>query len=123
MMLVLARDGSVLLARRRDAEYIPGEWGLPTRALRAADIPERAARLLARKILRGPVSLEACPVVRHSITYRDITIHGFRGESPADPTNDGEQFCWSPRTTLNRKLTSSAFRKVLDSAGVFASRR
>ena len=47
--------GRVLLARQRDAKYIPGEWGLPTRALRIDDIPERAAGLLARKILRRPV--------------------------------------------------------------------
>jgi A/G-specific adenine glycosylase len=120
MMLVLARNGSVLLARRRDAAYIPGEWGLPTRTLRADDIPERAARLLARRILQGPVPLEACPVVRHSITYRHIIIHVFRAELPDGPLNDDEQFCWSPRTSLTRRLTSSAFRKVLDSAGVFA---
>jgi A/G-specific adenine glycosylase len=117
MMLVLARDGSVLLARRRDAAYIPGEWGLPTQALRDDDIPERVARLLARNILRGPVHLEACPVVRHSITFRQIIIHVFRGEMPAGPIDHGEQFCWSPRTTLSRRLTSSVFRKVLDSAG------
>jgi A/G-specific adenine glycosylase len=120
VMLVLARDGSVLLARRRDASYIPGEWGLPTRTLRADDIPERVARLLARRILHGPVRLEACRVVRHSITYRHIIIHVFRAELPAGPPSDAEQFCWSPRTSLARRLTSSAFRKVLDSAGVFA---
>jgi A/G-specific adenine glycosylase len=117
MMLVLARDGSVLLARRRDAAYIPGEWGLPTQALRDDDIPERVAGLLARNILRGPVHLKACPVVRHSITFRQIIIHVFRGEMPAGPIDHGEQFCWSPRTTLSRRLTSSVFRKVLDSAG------
>ena len=98
----------------------PGEWGLPTRALRIDEIPERAAGLLARQILHRPVLLEACPVVRHSITYRQIVIHVFRCSLTPGPADDGSEFCWSPRTALTRKLTSSAFRKVLDSAGILA---
>jgi len=123
MMLVLARDGKILLARQREAGYIPGEWGLPTRTLRTDDIPEHAAGVLARKILRRPVPLEACRVVRHSITYRQIVIHVFRARLTPEFTTDGGQFCWSPRAALHRKLTSSAFRKVLDSAGVLFSSR
>jgi A/G-specific adenine glycosylase len=123
MMLVLAGNGKVLLARQREAGYIPGEWGLPTRTLGTKDIPERAAELLARKILRRPVPLEACRVVRHSITYRQIVIYVFRARLTPESSTDGGQFCWSPRAALERKLTSSAFRKVLDSAGIRSSSR
>jgi A/G-specific adenine glycosylase len=84
IMLVVESGGQVLLERRRETGYIPGEWGLPIRILAEGDRPFDVAKSLARSIFRSALALVPSGAVRHAITHRDIVAHVVRAVA-ADP--------------------------------------
>jgi A/G-specific adenine glycosylase len=119
-VLLVRREGEVLLRRRRDGELSPGLWDLPgaftgddhLAATTAAD----AARLVPFRLLVDG----ALGAVRHAVTYRRITLHvhparparGARGSALAGP--DGAELAWcEPATAFDRALSSPA-RRILE---------
>ncbi|PYV07477.1 MAG: A/G-specific adenine glycosylase [Acidobacteria bacterium] len=115
VMLVMEHEEEILLVREREADYIPGRWGLPTRALARGESPARAARALARSFSPEPGALEERGTVRHGVTFRRIAIQVFRGRLARRPRarggDDGAR--WTPRAALDALVTSSAFRKAI----------
>lgn len=116
VMLVAQRRGLFLLARRRAPEYIPGEWGLPTAALRSGESPDDAAALLARRIVGTDARPERRPVVRHAITFRQLQIHVYCLRLDGAQRGRSSGFRWARAAGLSRLLTSAAYRKALRSA-------
>jgi hypothetical protein len=112
-LLVLACGSQIMIAGQLDGGYIPGEWGLPSNLLRGGQPPLAAAGRLARGILGRAPNLDLLAPVRHAITHRNILAHVCSAfiEPPA-PALDGP-YAWVPRSSLDRILTSSLFRKAL----------
>jgi len=118
VLLLIEYRSSVLLCSELPAAYIPGPWGLPARAMRAGELPEKVARLLARKTRLAVHSLRKVATLRHAITHRRIAAHVFRvhleGAPPALP---GSKYCWAAQADVGSRLTSSLFRKALQADG------
>ena len=115
VVLVLVRGGRVLLTRKREATYIPGEWGLPLRALGTRASPGRVARELAMEFCEELPPLERLPTVQHGITHHRITAHVRKAVLSGRPRvrSAGR---WFPVSDLPRLLVSSLFRKAAASA-------
>ena len=118
VMLAVERKGRILLFRGRGPDFIPGEWGLPTCVLKDGDRPENAARELARNLAFAPVRLECRGKVRHGITFRRLTIDVFRAKTliSENQFRGVEGARWVSLASAERLLTSSAFRKALNTA-------
>lgn len=115
-VLVLECRRRLLLARHRDLNFIPGEWGLPAKTLGRKEHPRRAARELVRKLTGRSVPLEALGTFTHAITRRRIETYAFGGRFPVrPPTRDGVR--WVRPEELERLLVSSLFRKACGIAG------
>lgn len=118
-VLALEARGRFLLARRRVFHFIPGEWGLPAKALGHKEDPRGAARALARKVTGRSVPLKALGAFTHAITSRRIRAYAFRGRLPVRPQAcDGCR--WVRPEEVERLLVSSLFRKA---CGITAGRR
>ena len=115
VMLILQQRDRILLSRHRKAEYLPGEWGLPTEILGDGASAEVLAQGLTRTFLPRAIPLRACATVRHSVTYRRILIHVFRAELNGE-SFDKSGFRWVSRSSAESELTSSAYRKALHCA-------
>lgn len=115
VMLVIEYAGKVLLQKRPEAGFIPGEWGLPVRLLSGDIQPLSAARTLARGIFGSPPALSSSGSVRHAITHRNITAHVYRASlsNPKPFLRSGSQFKWFRHGDVARLLTSSLFHKGL----------
>jgi A/G-specific adenine glycosylase len=115
VMLVLECAGSIVLARQAEAEFIPGEWGLPVCILDADGRPLSRAGDLAHMILGSRPRLNKSAPVHHAITHRRILAHVYRAAvpSPLPRLAAGGRFEWFPCREINRLLTSSLFRKGL----------
>jgi A/G-specific adenine glycosylase len=115
VMLVLQRRDCILLSRHRKAEYLPGEWGLPTEILSDGASAEDLAQGLTRALVCRAVPLKGCATVRHSVTYRRILIDVFQAElnGPAGRSFDKRELRWVSRSSAESELTSSAYRKAL----------
>ena len=115
--LVLRRQGEILLTTQRAADFIPGDWALPSELLSRRKSPEDIASSVSQEILGIAIPLQPCTRFCHSITYRRIRVHVFYGEincsvSALDRGNDKYQ--WASQVSLDLLLTSSLFRKALD---------
>ena len=116
VMLVAEHGGDVLLVRERDASYIPGEWGLPTRALPPGASPAEAARALVEGLSLDGAVLHECATVRHGVTYRRIEIRVFRTRLDGAPQPRRGDSRWIARGGFDAVVTSSAFRKAIVAA-------
>ncbi len=112
VMLVMARQGRVLLTRQPCADFIPGIWHLPVRVLEKGGSPFAEADSLSREILRGPANLTKTGTVRHNITSRRILAHVYRVEIEEQRHMRGR--CWVNASTSEELITSSLYRKALD---------
>lgn len=115
VMLVLELKGKLLLVRRHDPAFIPGEWGLPTRLVPRSNSPSAIAGSLAKDIVGRELNLSGPRAVRHGITYRRIEIDVFTctlGKVPVRLSGN-RNGRWVPLSQIARFLTSSAFRKAL----------
>jgi A/G-specific adenine glycosylase len=111
IVLVLRRGGQVLLTMRDDRGFIPGKWCLPNRVIESGEVPARAARRFAAAMVGKEVRIREGSRVRHSITWRRIVARVFSAEL-TDASASGA-FLWAERSTAQRFLTSSLFRKAL----------
>ena len=117
VLLLLESSGRMAIVKQPGDRFIPGEWGFPWRFLACGQSPRAAAGELARQALGFTPRLQACPDVRHSITYRRIRAHVFHAAiaPPAPDLIGGEEFLWRTRAALDGYLISSLFRKSLAS--------
>ena len=115
VLLVLACEERVVLMRKPEAGFIPGEWGLPGRIVRDAESPRFCAGRLMRGILGEALPFRECRPVRHAITRRDILAHVYCAEVDAPPPDFAPRSScrWHSRGDLARILTSSLYRKAL----------
>lgn len=113
LVLLLEKEGRVLLASSGKPGFIPGAWGLPCRVLADAASAESEAARLIREITGRAVSPVPLPPFRHAITHRRITVHPFG--STAEPTTvQGGGYQWVNRKRGKDRVLSSLFRKALE---------
>ena len=115
VMLILERQGRVLVCNSAALRLIPGSHALPVTALSNGDSPGKAAAALARRILGASTRLCAKAKIHHSITYRRLIAHLYYAnvnfgdmDVPAPPDHQ-----WRLRSDLDRLLTSALYRKAL----------
>ena len=114
VLLVIRRQGSVLVSNETLTQYIPGPCHLPGSILRAGEVPEEAARDLARRLNLPGIPLTYAGHARHSITYRRILAHVFSvrlGRRLVPERCSGLR--WADSAEASRLLTSSLFRKAI----------
>lgn len=109
---LVVKDGRVLLVRRPEGRLLGRMWELPQTSLESRGLPDLASELAERHGLRvvpGALAVRA----RHAITFRRITLEGYRsrltGAQPADP----ERFLWARPEEVAALPVSSATRKLL----------
>ncbi|NWG14720.1 MAG: A/G-specific adenine glycosylase [Acidobacteria bacterium] len=114
-ILLLERNGRILLSSTPAADFIPGMWGLPAIQVEDQGSAEEAAQDLARRITGGS-AMPADPfMIRHAITHRRIVAAVFRAdctEAPGKGTT-ARGYRWFERTDALRHITSSLYRKAL----------
>lgn len=115
-ILVLKRNGEVLLISGQKPSFIPGEWGLPCKLVPKGGSAENIASLLCSKILGRAIPLSPIAPVRHSITRYQIHAHGFCGELEGTirGLRKADRIRWVSPDSNRRFLTSSLFLKVLE---------
>jgi len=118
---IRSRSGAVLLQRRPPGELLAGLWLPPLRpVLPPAADPCAVARELARS-LGFAGSLQALPAVRHSITYRRLTVVPFAlGAEAPRVAEEREDQRWECPDTPGVP-TSSLLSKLAAAAGQGAS--
>ncbi len=109
---LVLKEGHVLLVRRPEGRLLGRMWELPQTSLESRGLPDLAGELLERhglRVVAGALVVRA----RHAITFRRITLEGYRarlaGPEPADP----ERFRWARPAELSELAVSSATRKLL----------
>lgn len=114
-LLVITRNGKTLLLLQEDS-FIPGRWGLPYETVNPQDTFRTASERLNRRLAGGKLRINYRGAIRHSITYRRMTVHIFTGE----PTESSirlkipeQRIYWATDAQLRRMVTSSLFMKVL----------
>ncbi len=119
VVLALECRGKIALVRRSGPGFIPGVWGLPVGIVSEASTPDSASRGLARRLLAFPPALSRAGTIRHTITFRRIVAHVYRGavEPVRSSASGGHRCTWVPLHGVPALLTSSLFLKVVKSMG------
>ncbi len=111
---IVVRDGRVLLVRRPDDGPMGRMWELPQTSLESRGLPDLARELAERHGLQvAPGALVAR--VRHAITFRRITLEGYRARLRRDAGRDPDRFRWTSARELGSLPVSAATRKLLRS--------
>jgi A/G-specific adenine glycosylase len=115
VILLLERDGKILLTSSDKPGIIPGKWGLPCRLATGGESSEEVAAMLCRIILKRDALLVRCSQFRHSITNHRILVHVFstKGDLAIRALKEKDGFRWLRRSSGKKLLTSSLFRKAL----------
>lgn len=117
---LVERDGRVLLVRRPEGRLLGKMWEVPQTSLGARGLVDLARELLENHGLRvvpGPLAVRA----RHAITFRRITLEGYRsrllGAAPADPERarfvDPADMPSLPLSSATRKLLAGLRRRQI----------
>ena len=109
-------DGRVLLVRRPEGRLLGRMWEVPQTSLESRGLPDLARELLERHGLRvvpGPLAVRA----RHAITYRRITLEGYRARLRPPAPSDPERFLWARPEEVGSLPVSSSTRKLLKGLG------
>ncbi len=109
---LVVRDGRVLLVRRPEGRLMGRMWELPQTSLESRGLPDLVRELAERHGLRvvpGPLVARA----RHAITFRRITLEGYRTRLRGGDSGDRERFRWAAIPELASLPVSSATRKLL----------
>ncbi|HEX9189566.1 MAG TPA: A/G-specific adenine glycosylase [Vicinamibacteria bacterium] len=109
---LVEKDGRVLLVRRPEGRLLGRMWEVPQTSLESRGLPDLARELLERHGLRvvpGVLAVRA----RHAITYRRITLEGYRARLPSPAPADPERFLWARPQDVASLPVSSATRKLL----------
>ncbi len=109
---LVQRDDRVLLVRRPEGRLLGRMWEVPQTSLESRGLADLAGELLQRHGLRvvpGPLLVRA----RHAITFRRITLEGYRARLVAPEPKDPERFRWTRLADVPGLAVSSATRKLL----------
>jgi A/G-specific adenine glycosylase len=113
---LVERDGRVLLVRRPEGRLLGRMWEVPQTSLESRGLPDLARELEERHglcVVPGPLAVRA----RHAITFRRITLEGYRARlRPPDPS-DPERFLWARPEEVAALPVSSSTRKLLRGLG------
>jgi len=113
---LVERDGKVLLVRRPEGRLLGRMWEVPQTSLESRGLPDLARELEERHGLRvvpGALAVRA----RHTITYRRITLEGYRSRLKAPPPSDPDRFLWARPEEVAGLPVSSSTRKLLKGLG------
>ena len=113
---LVERDGRVLLVRRPQGRLLGGMWEVPQTSLESRGLPDLAAELEERHGLRvvpGALAVRA----RHAITFRRITLEGYRARLKPPVPSDPERFLWARPDEVAGLAVSSSTRKLLKGLG------
>jgi A/G-specific adenine glycosylase len=109
---LVERDGRVLLVRRPRGRLLDRMWEVPQTSLDSRGRPDLARELEERHGLRvvpGPLAVRA----RHAVTYRRITLEGYRTRLRPPLPEDPERFLWALPEEVARLAVASSTRKLL----------
>jgi A/G-specific adenine glycosylase len=109
---LVEKDGRVLLVRRPEGRLLGRMWEVPQTSLDSRGLPDLARELLERHGLRvvpGPLAVRS----RHAITFRRITLEGYRARLRPPAPTDPERFLWVRPEEVSSLPVSSATRKLL----------
>jgi A/G-specific adenine glycosylase len=113
---LVERDGRVLLVRRPEGRLLGGMWEVPQTSLESQGLPDLVAELEARHGLRvvpGALAVRA----RHAITFRRITLEGYRARLKPPVPSDPDRFLWARPDEVAGLAVSSSTRKLLKGLG------
>jgi A/G-specific adenine glycosylase len=105
-------EGRVLLVRRPEGRLLGRMWEVPQTSLESRGLADLARELQERHGLRvvpGPLAVRA----RHAITFRRITLEGYRARLEAPLPSDPERFRWARPEEVASLPVSSSTRKLL----------
>jgi A/G-specific adenine glycosylase len=118
ILIVLERNGEILIAAAGRGDLIPGSWGIPWRQLEEEDSAEETAASICRECIGKAIQLHLQGPVRHSITNNRITGVVYYGNLDAASSGrhapSKSQFRWVDRAAAKTLLTSSLFHKALN---------
>ncbi len=109
---LVEKDGRVLLVRRPEGRLLGRMWEVPQTTLESRGLPDLARELEERHGLRvvpGPLAVRA----RHAITFRRITLEGYRARLEPPVPNDPERILWARPGDVATLPVSSSTRKLL----------
>jgi len=113
---LVERDGKVLLVRRPEGRLLGGMWEVPQTSLESRGLPDLARELEERHGLRvvpGSLAVRA----RHAITFRRITLEGYRARLRAPLPTDPGRFLWARPEEVAALPVASSTRKLLKGLG------
>jgi len=113
---LVEKDGKVLLVRRPEGRLLGRMWEVPQTSLESRGLPDLARELEERHGLRvvpGALAVRA----RHAITFRRITLEGYRSRLKAPPPSDPDRFLWARPEEMAALPVSSSTRKLLKGLG------
>jgi A/G-specific adenine glycosylase len=109
---LVERDGRVLLVRRPEGRLLGRLWEVPQTSLDTRGRPDLAREMEERHGLRvvpGPLAVRA----RHAVTYRRITLEGYRTRLRPPVPDDPERFLWVRPDEVAGLPVASSTRKLL----------
>jgi A/G-specific adenine glycosylase len=109
---LVERDGRVLLVRRPEGRLLGRMWELPQTSLESRGFADLERELAERHGLR--VVPEALVVrARHAITFRRITLEGYRARLERPVPRDPERYRWATAEEVKSLPVSSSTRKLV----------
>jgi A/G-specific adenine glycosylase len=109
---LVEREGRVLLVRRPEGRLLGRMWEVPQTSLESRGLPDLARELEERHGLRvvpGGLAVRA----RHAITFRRITLEGYRARLKRPVPSDPERFLWARPDEVAALPVASSTRKLL----------
>jgi A/G-specific adenine glycosylase len=116
VIIVIERNGKILLAPSSKSSFIPGLWELPWQIIHDHVSKGESAAALCRDILGQDIPLVFCGNIRHSISVRQITGSAFCARIAKSGLPARRRLRWANPSSLGGLLTSSIFHKVLRQA-------
>jgi A/G-specific adenine glycosylase len=116
-LLIVSRRGKILLTRQ-EGGFIPGQWGLPHETIPDKSSPASVAENLSRKLTSSGMHLDYQGRIQHSITHHRIAAYIFKGNVSGKASQlriEAGNMRWAGQTQQSRILTSSLFKKALQS--------
>jgi A/G-specific adenine glycosylase len=109
---LVERDGRVLLVRRPEGRLLGRMWEVPQTSLDSRGLRDLAPELEERyglHVVPGALAVRA----RHSITFRRITLEGYRARLKPPVPSDPDRFLWASPDEVTGLPMSSSTRKLL----------
>jgi A/G-specific adenine glycosylase len=109
---LVEKDGKVLLVRRPEGRLLGRMWEVPQTSLESRGLADLARELEERHGLRvvpGALAVRA----RHAITFRRITLEGYRARLAHPVPSDPDRFLWARPDEVTALPVASSTRKLL----------